>query len=149
MAELARCQSGEASTKETRKTALANRMRRCREWWGHPASGAQMLVRQKFMKLTCIILAILCLAVERVRAWGEDGHSIVAEIAQRRLTPEAAAVVDRLLGHGYSLASIASWADDYRDQDPATGPWHFVDIPVDSTQFDPASQCVNDGCVIA
>jgi hypothetical protein len=45
---------------------------------------------------------------------GPEGHSIVAEIAQRRLTPEAAAKVREILGENASLASIASWANDYR-----------------------------------
>jgi hypothetical protein len=31
-------------------------------------------------------------------AWGQEGHSIIAELAQHRLTPEAAAEVGRLLG---------------------------------------------------
>jgi hypothetical protein len=40
---------------------------------------------------------------------GPEGHSIVAEIAQRRLTLEAAAKVRQILGENASLASIASW----------------------------------------
>jgi hypothetical protein len=74
------------------------------------------------------------------RAWGPEGHSIVAEIAQQRLKPPAAAVVQSLLG-GRSLASVASWADDIRDERKDTKNWHFVDIPIDSSQYDPATQC--------
>jgi hypothetical protein len=96
-----------------------------------------------------IILSLISFPLEQAWSWGEDGHSILAEIAQRRLTPEASAAVDRILGHNHSLASVASWADDYRDQDPTTAPWHFVDIPVDVIQFDPTTECINDGCVIA
>ncbi len=51
-------------------------------------------------------------------AWGQEGHSIIAEIAQRRLTREAPAIMSRIqniLEPGASLASIASWADTYRD----------------------------------
>ncbi len=33
----------------------------------------------------------------RAQAWGREGHSIVAGIAQRRLTPEAAAKVREIL----------------------------------------------------
>src|SRR5262249_55382139 len=73
-------------------------------------------------------------------AWGPEGHSIAAEIAQQRLTPQAALKVQGLLG-GRSLASIASWADDVRDQRPGTAQWHFVDIPLDVNQYDPASVC--------
>ena len=84
-------------------------------------------------------------------AWGPEGHSIVAEVAQQRLSPQAAAAVQMLLG-GRSLASVASWADDVRDQRPGTGQWHFVDIPLDVNQYDPASVCKQtpDGdCVVA
>nr|WP_274612898.1 S1/P1 nuclease [Bradyrhizobium brasilense] len=86
-------------------------------------------------------------------AWGQEGHSIIAEIAQRRLTPQAAAVVEQLLGKGHSLASIGSWADNIRDQRPATYNWHFVDIPVADSDFQPPRDCVPDpnkgDCVVA
>jgi hypothetical protein len=98
---------------------------------------------------TIVLTAAIILAPVTAWAWGQEGHSIIAEIAQRRLTPQAAAAVDGVLGHGRSLASIASWADDYREQAPATEPWHFVDIPVDATQYDPATECAGDSCVIA
>ena len=68
--------------------------------------------------------------------WGQEGHSIIAEIAQRRLTPSAVAEVTRLLGHNHSLASVASWADDEKDIRPETSNWHFVDIPINSNSFD-------------
>src|SRR5690242_8680682 len=62
-------------------------------------------------------------------AWGEDGHSIVAEIAQRRLNDTARAAVDKVLKHG-SMASVANWADDVKfTARPETKAWHFVDIP--------------------
>ena len=86
------------------------------------------------------------------RAWGPEGHSIVAEIAQQRLTPPAAAAVENLLGRGRSLASVASWADDVREEEPGTAQWHFVDIPVDADTYDPATECkASDGgdCIVA
>jgi len=85
-------------------------------------------------------------------AWDQEGHSIVAEIAQRRLSPAAADAVERVLSRGHSLASIASWADDVRELAPETYNWHFVDIPIGSDQFDPASQCApspKGDCVVA
>lgn len=81
--------------------------------------------------------------------WGEDGHSIVAEIAQRRLSDDARQAVDKILNHG-SLASVASWADDIKFTDrPDTKPWHFVDIPLADNSYNPATECANDACVIA
>jgi len=75
--------------------------------------------------------AILAVAFNgQALAWGQEGHSIIAEIAQRRLSPDAARGVEQLLGRGHSLASVASWADDVRDMRPETSDWHFVDMPL-------------------
>jgi hypothetical protein len=74
-------------------------------------------------------------------AWGPEGHSIVAEVAQRRLSPEAVTMVATVLGRGHSLASIASWADDARDQRPETAKWHFVDIPINLATYSAARDC--------
>lgn len=86
-------------------------------------------------------------------AWGPEGHSIIAEIAQRRLSPAATAMVTHLLGKGHSLASEASWADDIRDQRPGTYNWHFVDIPLDAKTYDARRDCRPDAargdCVVA
>lgn len=86
-------------------------------------------------------------------AWGQEGHSIIAEIAQRRLSPEASAAVEQLLGRGHSLAAIGSWADDVRDDRPNTYNWHFVDIPLAHDSYDATVDCKDDpakgDCTIA
>lgn len=71
-----------------------------------------------------------------VVAWGDRGHSIVAEIAQRHLTPKAADAVRGLLD-GASMAGVASWADDFKFQPAgaATKPWHFVNIDNDKAGY--------------
>jgi hypothetical protein len=85
-------------------------------------------------------------------AWGEEGHSVVAEIAQRRLSPKAAQAVTKILrphsrAHAYttpSLASISTWADEVRydgTKPNGTYNWHFVDIPRLDTRYDPATEC--------
>src|SRR6476619_7134304 len=80
---------------------------------------------------TLALSAILVVAFGgHALAWGKEGHSIIAEIAQRRLSPEAARSVGQLLGRGHSLVSIASWADDARDTRPETSNWHFADMPL-------------------
>jgi nuclease S1 len=97
------------------------------------------------MKLRLLLLALLFAApVQRAMAWGQEGHSIVAELAQRRLTPTAANELSRLLGPGASLASIASWADDYRELHKETTGWHFVNIPLAATNFDDTRDCTED-----
>src|SRR6202789_50124 len=77
----------------------------------------------------------------QVRAWGPEGHSIVAEITQRRLSPEAAAKVREILGENASLASIASWADDYRALHLHSAGWHFVDIPLAADDYVEGRDC--------
>ena len=77
-----------------------------------------------------VIVAALWLLAPPAQAWGPEGHSIVAEIAQRRLDPQATEAVAQLLGKNVSLASISSWADDERVKHPETANWHFVDIPL-------------------
>lgn len=104
------------------------------------------------MRAIPLAAALGCAFVGHALAWGQEGHSIVAEIAQRRLSPEAAAVIEQLLGRGHSLASIASWADDVRDDRPQTYNWHFVDIPVDRRTYNAATDCQErekGDCVVA
>jgi hypothetical protein len=68
-------------------------------------------------------------------AWGPEGHRIVAYIATARLTPQARDAVKSLLGDA-TMADIASWPDEIRKDRPESGPWHYVDIPVDAAAYD-------------
>jgi S1/P1 Nuclease len=88
--------------------------------------------------LACLIQFAL---LTQAHAWGPEGHSIVAEIAQRRLSPEAAAKVQEILGENASLASIASWADDYRALHLDSAGWHFVDIPLAAQDYEEGRDC--------
>jgi len=102
---------------------------------------------------TIFIAAVLALApLHQASAWGQEGHSIVAEIAQRRLSPAAADAVNRLLEKA-SMASIASWADDVRTSRRKTNNWHFADIPIAQDKFDRARDCKPDpdqgDCIVA
>lgn len=62
-------------------------------------------------------------------AWGPTGHRVVAEIAQRHLTPAAQTKVSGLLD-GRTLADVANWPDDLRS-DPRFDkyrPLHFATV---------------------
>jgi hypothetical protein len=56
------------------------------------------------------------------RAWGPEGHAIVAEIAEIRLTDVAKSQIAQLLAaddsHAQHLDGIASWADAVRRRAP-------------------------------
>ena len=71
-----------------------------------------------FVRRAAAMLA--CLLATPALAWGPLGHSVVAELAQRHLSPAAEAEVERLLApeHTRSLADVANWADQMQD-DPA------------------------------
>jgi hypothetical protein len=91
----------------------------------------------KTFALSVVITSALC---GQALAWGQEGHSIVAEIAQQRLKEPAAKKVQQLL-KGRSLASVASWADDVRPERPETYNWHFADIPLQSEKYSEARDC--------
>ena len=97
-------------------------------------------------KLAVITLVAGCLPTF---AWGPEGHSLVARIADAQLTPAARARVAAILGSDSSMASIASWADQVRPSRAATAPWHYVDIPIDQPHLDMARDCPKGDCVIA
>jgi hypothetical protein len=104
----------------------------------------------EFRPVWALVVAVLLPA--QALAWGSEGHSIVAEVAQHRLTPQAAAEVDRLLGPGRSLASVASWADDVRDDRPESYRWHFVDLALAEDRYDPTKHChtsAKGDCIVA
>ncbi|HSL85032.1 MAG TPA: S1/P1 nuclease [Thermoanaerobaculia bacterium] len=77
------------------------------------------------------LVALATLAAPgELHAWGQNGHRIVGEIAERHLTVAARQGVIEILGQHESLAEAASWPDDIRS-DPAWGraaPWHFISI---------------------
>lgn len=96
-----------------------------------------------------LVLGMLCLSgAARLLAWGPQGHRVVAVIAQANLTPAARAKVDALLGPLNSMAAVSSWADDTRVDFPETGPWHYIDIPLDARSIDMARDCPQGNCVI-
>ena len=63
--------------------------------------------------LEFVAASLLLAFAPSAQAWGPTGHRVVAEIAQRHLTPAARARVSRLLG-GRTLADVANWPDELR-----------------------------------
>ncbi|HEX3250341.1 MAG TPA: S1/P1 nuclease [Pyrinomonadaceae bacterium] len=68
-------------------------------------------VRNILLKVVASLL--LLTLTPSAYAWGPTGHRVVAEIAQRHLTPAAQAKVSSLLD-GRTLADVANWPDDLR-----------------------------------
>jgi hypothetical protein len=97
-------------------------------------------------------------------AWGCEGHEIVALIALEHLQPLVVNQVNAILNASpisatvkrYCrtsglpiIADVATWADDIRSDQPDTGSYHFVDIPLTATRdkYD-INQVCQQTCVV-
>jgi hypothetical protein len=86
------------------------------------------------------------------KAWGDEGHKIIAAIAYALLTPAARERVDDLLLTDKDpltppdFSNRATWADKWRDSDRngskvryyATRQWHFVNIELEDGDLEKA-----------
>jgi hypothetical protein len=109
------------------------------------------------MKLIAVGTLALALTANIIQprgalAWGDDGHKVVALIAQsflaadvrKRVNALLAADTDDLTAH--DIASAATWADKFRDANfdgsrLKTRQWHFADIEITAPDIDKA--CFN------
>ncbi len=102
-------------------------------------------------KLAVILLAAL--ATAPAWGWSRQGHSLVAELAERELTPAALAQVRELLADEADprLAAVASWADDVREADPdgRTERWHYLNLPRGGCDYVAARDCPDGNYVVA
>jgi S1/P1 Nuclease len=95
------------------------------------------------MKTIATAILALALSTSAALAWGDDGHKVIALMAEHYLTKEAKAQVDSLLAANTSpltahdIASAATWADRWRDVNKRrdhyneTKNWHFVDLEIE------------------
>lgn len=97
---------------------------------------------------TLALLFSLSIAIDPALGWGPEGHSTVARIAAKNLTPEARDKIQALLTPHETLAAISSWADDVRNDHPETGPWHYIDIPLAASAIDMSRECPGGNCVV-
>lgn len=72
----------------------------------------------------------------------------MARIAEAELTPAARAKVTEILGPGATMVTVSSWADQVRRQRADTGPWHYIDIPIDKPHMDMKRDCPKGDCVV-
>jgi hypothetical protein len=98
-------------------------------------------------------------------AWGCDGHQAVAMLAERMLGSATAAKVravlvaspiapelPRFCGAIPSdvIADASTWADDFREIEPSTAGWHFVNYPraIGGQTGNHLPFCVQGNCAI-
>jgi hypothetical protein len=80
------------------------------------------------MKKISILVVGLFLTTQ-LSAWGYKGHYIIAEIAERSLSPETKAQVNQLL-NGRKMTYWADWMDKVRSDSTYdfTRTWHFANV---------------------
>jgi hypothetical protein len=120
------------------------------------------------MGFFCAAAVLALLPSHDALAWGNEGHEVVALVAQAYLDPAVLKKVNALLAAdadnnltAHYVASEATWADQYRLTHPETAPWHFVDIEISNPNLDqacfghpavparqPASAGPRDDCVV-
>jgi hypothetical protein len=90
-------------------------------------------------------------------AWGDDGHCIVARIAEAHLSARARQGIQDLVGdRSLSDPRIAVWADQikrsaqYNRRYPNNQKWHFIDLDVkaDLAALDFHKACPGGDCVL-
>jgi len=85
--------------------------------------------------LFLLVLAAQVISSNRACAWGQNGHRITSEIAERNLTPATREALAKILPGRESLAEISTWAD-YIRSDPSWDfiqVWHYISIDDDET----------------
>src|SRR3954468_23419039 len=102
---------------------------------GQPKMSSKRLFSLQFRQVPAFCAVLALWTPLPAFAWGPEGHEIVALMAMRELTPAARAQVTRLLGSPTMMVHDASWADEVRDRRPGTGPWHYVDIPLEASGY--------------
>jgi hypothetical protein len=92
---------------------------------------------------------MLAAVPQQAAAWGDEGHKVVALVAQSFLDPIVRQQVNAMLAAdtddltAHDIASAATWADKVRDANNGgsrarTRQWHFVDIEIAAPDLDKA-----------
>ncbi len=111
----------------------------------------------------CLLVVLIASLPTPARAWGCEGHQVVALLAEKHLTPHALAMAKKILAEGPidpslnryckpgavdALADASTWPDDIRALRPEASPWHYVDIPLGTKHPDVEKYCdPKEGCV--
>src|SRR3974390_2980211 len=105
-------------------------------------------VRENMKKILATLLFVALALPQLAFGWGREGHQIIAAVAEDHLDETTKVMIQSLIGNNH-LYSIASWADDIRNERRETGGWHYVNIPLGS-EYDAARDCaLPKSCVVA
>ncbi len=129
-----------------KSSPLGVRGAQCRPW----VQGVS-LPRGKVWLVIALSLAHLMLVHSAAEAWGRKAHRLVAAVAESLLDDQTKQAIHELVGPR-GLVAVANWADEIRDARPDTAPWHYVNIPLGDTAYDPRKHCASPtegACVVA
>ena len=96
--------------------------------------------RSPLLRSAVIVLLAASVASTTVRAWGPQGHRLMAKVAAGHLNATARRNVAWLLDDR-SLADVAVWADEHVAANHQTAFWHYVNIPAEATSYDRDRDC--------
>ncbi|MCJ1414904.1 hypothetical protein MMC32_001234 [Xylographa parallela] len=107
------------------------------------------------MKTTACIVPLLAV-LPNAYAWGELGHMAIAYVAQNFLTAKTVTYCQKILNDTSTsyLASVAPWADSYRETTAGafSEPFHFIDAldnPPTTCDVEYSRDCGTAGCVVS
>jgi hypothetical protein len=109
------------------------------------------------MRTKRIAIAVLAVLLTPLSAWGwgSDGHRIIAIIAADNLTPAAQSHVASIRGVPTDRITTAMRDasvrpdSEFREEDRATAPWHFIDICLKDQRADVPTRCPGGNCITA
>ncbi|XP_009380952.2 endonuclease 2 [Musa acuminata AAA Group] len=99
----------------------------------------------KFYSPASLFLLLLSLPAFAY-GWGVDGHAIICQIAQDRLSDPAAAAVEDLLPNyaKNNLSRLCSWADRVKFRYRWSSPLHYIDTPDGLCTYDYDRDCKDE-----
>jgi hypothetical protein len=103
-------------------------------------------------RMMAIGALIAIMTTSSAQAWEQEGHKVTALIAYRFLQPEVRKRIDDMLSQdsdtltAHDFASVAVWADLYRDSDQSTTgerysgteKWHYIPVQITHPNIDAA-----------
>jgi nuclease S1 len=100
--------------------------------------------------LSSLAILVLLSTTPPVWAWGPLGHRVIARLAERKLNPTAKKEVAALFEEGETMAEASTWADEHLSDMPKTGPWHYVDVPLDEPKYNVkfSGDVPEKGCIV-
>lgn len=97
-------------------------------------------------QVTGFLIFFLLFPMNSVSAWGPEGHRIVGEIAQTRLSPKVRNII-RQEFNIKNLADVANWADAVKKRNPKPDLKHYTNIAEGAWTYNQARDCPEKKCV--